>query len=128
MDTNQGGCTSTQTIRYQVFPCPQITSPLNQVEICSTDNFNYTVESNMGDSVSYSWSRDAVVGIQNNASTGSTKYINEDLVNTTSSPLIVRYNLNVTSNVGTCITNQTLNVLVKPNQEVISLKSKCVSW
>ena len=120
MDTNQGGCTSTQTIRYQVFPCPQITSPLNQVEICSTDNFNYTVESNMGDSVSYSWSRDAVVGIQNNASTGSTKYINEDLVNTTSSPLIVRYNLNVTSNVGTCITNQTLNVLVKPNPEVTS--------
>ena len=72
------------------------------------------------ETASYSWSRDAVVGIQNNASTGSTKYINEDLVNTTSSPLIVRYNLNVTSNVGTCITNQTLNVLVKPDPEVTS--------
>ena len=82
MDTNQGGCTSLKLsdIKSSLVHKLQL---INQVEICSTDNL-ITLLKVIWRQRKLLWSRDAVVGIQNNASTGSTKYINEDLVNTTS--------------------------------------------
>ncbi|MEK9603191.1 MAG: PKD-like domain-containing protein, partial [Flavobacteriaceae bacterium] len=120
MNTTNGNCVSTQTLTYIIAPCPVIDSSLDLVEICSGDNFNYTLSSNMGDDVTYSWGRDFVAGIQNTASTGSTKYINEDLINTSSVPVEVVYILNVNSNIGTCVTTEQIRVLVKPDPDVNS--------
>ena len=54
MDTNEEVVQALKLSDIKSSLVHKLQAPANQVEICSTDNFNYTVESNMGDSVSYS--------------------------------------------------------------------------
>ncbi len=56
---------------------------------CSGENFNYTATSNTA-GTTFSWSRALVSGISNGESSG-TDQINEILINTTSSPIVVEY-------------------------------------
>ncbi|WP_332368244.1 M36 family metallopeptidase [Spirosoma telluris] len=58
--------------------------------VCSGTSFTYTATSSTT-GVSFSWTRAVVAGISNASATASSSIINETLVNTTSTPVTVRY-------------------------------------
>lgn len=65
--------------------------------LCSNSSFNYTATSSTS-GISFSWTRPAVAGISNSASSGNSAVINETLVNTTNAPITVRYLFNLSPN------------------------------
>lgn len=65
----------------------------------------------------YSWTRAAVPGIANSASTLATSIIYERLINTTSTPKVVVYN--VTAVQGACTYNYDISVTVSPMLESV---------
>jgi len=72
-----------------VNPVPTITSSLSEA-VCSGQPFTYPITSNLG-GTSYTWSRAAVTGISNPASSGTSSTISESLINTTTSDINVTY-------------------------------------
>jgi len=76
-------------LEVEVNPVPDFTSSVNPPGICSGSLFNYTPASNVS-GANFSWSRAAVPGIQEPASSG-TGDINEILTNTTPLPVSVTY-------------------------------------
>jgi gliding motility-associated-like protein len=87
-----------------------LTSSTTPAAVCSNSLFGYTPSSTGTNSI-YIWNRQAVSGISNAPSTGSGS-IQEILVNTTSAPITVGYQYTISSN--SCITNQTVSVVVNP--------------
>ncbi len=89
-----------------------LTSSLNPSTICSNSSFSYvaTVSSN---TTSYSWSRPAVVGISNAAGSGNSASVNETLINTTASPITVKYFFTLSEDA--CAVPQAVSVVVNPS-------------
>jgi uncharacterized protein GlcG (DUF336 family) len=92
-----GGCSSAPyPITVTVKPVPSVTSGASGT-ICSGTAQNYQITSNIA-GTTFSWNRPAVAGISNAAVSGQTSsVINELLVNTTSSPVTVNYNITPTA-------------------------------
>nr|WP_262486169.1 PKD-like domain-containing protein [Cesiribacter andamanensis] len=103
--------TSTQDVAVVVNPNPILSSTLTPPAICTGNSFTYSPTSATG-GASFSWSRVAVTGISNPAANG-TGPISEQLVNTTTSPIDVTYQITTTAN-GCPGTPQNLVVRVNP--------------
>lgn len=78
--------------------------------ICSQGAYNYTLVSGTG--VTGTWSRPTVAGISNIAGSGSGD-IQESLINTTSSPILVKYIYSLTNGAG-CTGTDTAYITVNP--------------
>jgi hypothetical protein len=106
------GCSNTQSVTVTVNPKPTLSSSLTPAAICDSTAFFYVPASGItGTTVTYSWIRDTVVGINNSPASG-TDTVNEVLVNTTVSPLpvIYRYTLSAYG----CSNTQNVRVTVNP--------------
>jgi ribosomal protein S4E len=104
--TTANGCPTPQNVVVTVNPDPVLSSTLTPGAICSGDTFTYTATSATSGST-FSWTRAAVAGISESASSGVTGSINEILTNTTTAPINVTYVITTTAN--SCPTSQ--NVL-----------------
>jgi hypothetical protein len=90
---------------------PEITSDLSAA-VCSGTPFDYTPESSSA-SVDITWTRATVSGISNAAvTTPQSGSINETLINTTGSPVVVTYVLTLST--GNCEISENLAVTVNP--------------
>ena len=104
------GCLNTQSVTVKVTPMPSLTSAINPPNVCSTHPFTYTPTSNVG-GITFNWSRAAVAGISNPAASG-TGAINENLINTTLSSVLVTYVYTMSLN--GCTNTANIQVLVVP--------------
>ena len=109
--TNSFGCATTSSLAtVSVKPSPSLTSPLNPNSVCSGSTFNYTPVSSMTPST-FTWTRAAVSGISQAASSGSGN-ISEVLTNTTTSNISVTYEVTTTASNG-CSRTQNVVVVVR---------------
>ena len=105
------GCRGTgQVTSYTVEATPLLSSPQNGLSICSGATFTYTPTAIAAGTV-FNWSRAAVAGIVEPATTG-TNGINEVLTNQTPNPITVAYQY--TMQAGSCPNTQTVSVVVQP--------------
>lgn len=89
--TTANGCSSpTQNVVVGVKPIPSLSSTLTPNAICSGTAFTYTATSNTA-GTTFAWSRAAVTGISQGASSGTTHTVSETLSNTTSDAINVTY-------------------------------------
>jgi gliding motility-associated-like protein len=119
INLNANGCTNTQNFSLTINSTPVLSSTLNAAPICNNTAFTYTPSSNTT-GTTYAWSRAAVAGISNAAATGIGA-INETLVNTTQTPLVVTYVVVLTAN--GCSNTQTVTVTVNPTPQLTSLST-----
>ncbi len=111
------GCiAATVTAGVTVNPTPLLSSALT-TGICSNILFSYTPTS-LTPGTTFSWTRAAVLGIQNLASSG-TGPINETLINITGTPKTVTYIYTLTAN--GCVHTQNVDVTVYPLPTLLSL-------
>ena len=106
-----GGCTSTYNVLVTVNPIPALTSSLTPAAICSNTLFSYAPTS-LTPGTLFNWSRSAVAGISNGASSGVNNP-NETLINTTTSPISVSYVYSLSA--GGCVNPSTYTVVVTVN-------------
>ena len=107
------GCPNPQNVVVSVRPLPVLSS-VTTTNACTGTAFTYTATS-ATTGTTYTWTRAVVSGISNTAGSG-TGAINETLINTTSSPIVVTYNYVLTAN---GLSNpQTLSVTVNPSISV----------
>lgn len=95
----------------QVKPLPTLSSTLAPPAICNNSAFSYTPTS-ATTNTTFSWSRAAVSGISNTATTGANNP-NETLINTTTAPINVTYVYRLSAN--SCPNPDTFNVVVPVN-------------
>ncbi|MCK9413375.1 MAG: gliding motility-associated C-terminal domain-containing protein [Prolixibacteraceae bacterium] len=105
-----GGCTNVQNVVVTVNPTPALSTSLTPPAICSNTAFNYPAAS-LTPGTTINWTRSAVPGISNPASSGSGNP-NETLINTTALPVVVTYAY--TLNANGCSNVQNVNVTVNP--------------
>ena len=117
---NANSCSGYQLITVVVNPTPQVNSALTAAPICSGVVFDYNFTS-ATTGTSYAWTRASVTGIAESTSTG-TGSINEQLTNSTPSPLTVPYVVVATANgCSNGPSGQTLSVVVNPTPQLSSL-------
>ncbi len=104
------GCTSTQGVTVTVNPTPVLFPTPLVGSVCSGDNFTFT-QNSLTSLATYSWSRAAVTGISQAASSG-TGDIDEVLTNTTTAPVTVTYI--DTLRINGCTNTQSVQVVVNP--------------
>ncbi|WEK18363.1 MAG: gliding motility-associated C-terminal domain-containing protein [Candidatus Pedobacter colombiensis] len=112
------------TYTLAVNPTPTVTSPAT-ANICNNTTQNYTITSDVS-GTTFTWSRATVTGISNtavNAQNGST--ITETLVNTTSTPINVVYEITPSAN-GCNGPMFTYTLTVNPTPTVTSLASSTI--
>lgn len=109
-----GGCT------LPLSPIAVLSSPLTPTAICGSTTFNYTAAS-LSPNTTFSWTRLAVAGISNISKSGVGATINEVLINTTSAPITVTYQITLTSR-GVQNT-QNINILVREAAVVTGVSS-----
>lgn len=80
--------------------------------LCSNTAFSYTATSATA-GVAFNWTRPAVPGISNAASSGNSATVNETLVNTTDSPVTVTYYFTLTPT-SACSGVQLVRVVINP--------------
>ena len=119
-NASSGASTNDRTVIEDFTPITgnTLSSPAS-INICSGTELQYVAKSNtIG--TQFSWTRPAVVGISNPASSRNDSLINETLINTTSNPISVFYNFSLTpSGCGqTGPTISTLSVTVNPTQNL----------
>ncbi|MFD2514316.1 PKD-like domain-containing protein [Pontibacter locisalis] len=105
-----------QNVTVRVNPSPGLSSPVTAT-VCSGTPFTYTATS-ATPGTTFSWSRAAAVGVSNPANNGNSASISETLVNTTSSPVQVTFNVTMVAN--GCSTTQPVTVTVNPSPELSS--------
>ncbi len=108
------GCTTVQNLVVTVNPSPILLSSLSPAAICSNAPFSYTAISSIA-GTTITWTRAMVAGISNPAAIGSGN-INETLINTTSSDVVVSYMYSLT--LSGCSSTFTVNVTIKPTPTV----------
>jgi gliding motility-associated-like protein len=74
-----------------VYPNPMVISPIKDT-VCTDDLVNYQIISDVAGS-SFLWERPTIQGIENEYNSGTTDVISEILINTTSDPINVQYNI-----------------------------------
>ncbi len=104
------GCTSTQGVTVTVNPTPVLFPTPLVGSVCSGDNFTFA-QTSLTSLATFSWSRAAVTGISEVASSG-TGDIDEVLTNTTTAPITVTYI--DTLRINGCTNNQSVQVVVNP--------------
>lgn len=104
------GCSNVENLTANVNPTPVLAPTPLTGSICDGDVFSFT-HGSLTSGVVYSWSRAAVAGISNPASSGVGN-INEVLNNTTTGTILVTYV--DTLNINGCINTQTVDVNVNP--------------
>jgi gliding motility-associated-like protein len=116
------GCTGTAfTYSIVVNPTATISSSSSAI-ICSDAAQDYKITS-PASGTTYSWSREAVAGISNNAVTGQTANpITETLTNTTNAPVTVTYIITPSANRCTG-TPFSYIVTVNPRPKILSVQS-----
>jgi hypothetical protein len=108
------GCSDNQNVIITVNPTPALNSKLTPPAICINGLFSYTPTSGTT-GATFTWTRPLVAGISNPAiTTAQTSNPNEVLENTTTDPINVIYNYNVTANGCTNIQNVTVTVNPTP--------------
>ena len=118
-----GNCVGASfTVTVTVNPTPALSSTLTPAAICSAATFNYTATSATLVSPTFAWTRAAVSGITEGASSGSTATISETLTNTTNAPISVTYVYTITAN-GCSATNSVV-VVVNPTPTVNAITSQ----
>jgi gliding motility-associated-like protein len=106
------GCSSAPVnVVVAVNPTPTLTSTLTPAAICNNTTFNYTPTSGTT-GTTFNWSRAAIAGISNTASSGTGNPA-EVLVNTTAAPINVTYVYTLSAN--GCANPATYNVVVTVN-------------
>jgi gliding motility-associated-like protein len=106
------GCNSPLTnVTVVVNPTPTLTSTTTPPAICNNTTFNYTPTSGTT-GTTFNWSRAAIAGIANTASSGSGNPA-EVLVNTTAAPINVTYVYTLSAN--SCANPATYSVVVTVN-------------
>ena len=105
---NSCGDGAASTLAVTVNPYPTLTSTQSPTAVCSNTVFSYT-PAGTPSGVTFSWSRAAVTGISNGATTG-TGNVNETLINTTTSSVDVTYVY--TASINGCSGASTYNVVV----------------
>ena len=94
-----------------VNPLPSLTSNLVTTPICSNTEFNYVPTSNIV-GTTFTWYRDALVGLQNSKFSGNGN-IKETLIDTTINPLTLYYKFVLSAN-GCNDTSYSIKVLINP--------------
>jgi len=106
------GCSNVQNVVVRVNPMPVLTSVLTAPDICSNSVFSY-IPTSSSTGVSFSWSRTAVPGISNGATSGINNP-NETLINTSTVPVTVTYLYTLSANGCTNPTTYNVTVVVNP--------------
>ena len=105
------GCNGTPvTFRVTINPLPVLSSTLTPAPICSNSQFTYAPTSNVSQTI-FNWVRPAVNGLSNSPAIG-TGTINEKLINNTTVPVIVTYQITLINN--GCTNRQNVTVIVNP--------------
>ncbi|RAJ05398.1 gliding motility-associated-like protein [Chitinophaga skermanii] len=104
------GCSNVQLVRLGVRPTPTLSTNLTPAAICSGNPFYYEPGSGTPNTT-FTWTRNAVPGIANPASSG-VGIIDERLVNTTDGPINVFYTYLLNAN--GCGGTGNVTVTVKP--------------
>jgi len=115
------GCSNPETFNVvvSVKPFPTLISEVNPPAVCSGNKFDYTPLSGSFDAT-FSWTRAAVNGISNAASSGTGQQLVEVLANTTVAAVNVVYAFTISS--GGCSNPNPVNVTVsvKPSPRLTS--------
>ena len=111
------GCSATNNVVVVVNPTPVLSSTLTPADICSASTFTYTATSSTVSSPTFAWTRAALTGITQTASSGSGN-ISEVLTNTSNAPISVTYVYTITAN-GCSATNNVV-VVVNPTPALSS--------
>lgn len=93
-----------------VNPIPSVTSSLMEA-VCSNQPFSYTITSDVAGST-FAWSRAAVAGISNPASSGTNSTFSETLINLTPTDIVVTYVLTPIGSAPTSCTGTSVNLAV----------------
>lgn len=110
----------------EVKPEATLTSPTENGEICSGDQFDYEATST-SDRVYYKWERPSISGINNgDRKEGQGYRIRETLINSTDAPIEVLYILNLEYD--GCESKDTISVIVNPLPEVSFNFMNYVCW
>jgi hypothetical protein len=83
--------------------------------VCSNRPFNYTATTGSSGTFTFAWSRAAVAGISNAASSGSSAIVSETLINTTNNPITVTYYFTISPNPCGSLIQQAVDVTVNPS-------------
>jgi hypothetical protein len=108
------GCITFKNVVVTVNPMPALSSSLSPPAVCSNTPFVYSAVSSVTGTL-ITWSRALVSGISNFAGSG-TGNINETLINTTATDVIVPYIYTLA--VGGCNNTDTINATIKPTPTV----------
>jgi gliding motility-associated-like protein len=107
-----GNCTGNIfTISVEVKPKPHLSSITTVPAICTNSVFNYEAQSTVVNT-SFSWTRAAIIGIQNPANSSNGNVIKEILINTTNAPITVPYTFTLTAS--GCVVTETITVTILP--------------
>ena len=109
-----GGYYTTKVV--SVRPIPQLISPVS-LKVCDSSLLSYTALSSISGS-SFKWSRAYVDGIANASASVLADTINEYLYNSTSAPLTVIYQFEVSA--GGCYSFDSVTVKVEPKFQLLS--------
>ncbi|SKA13409.1 PKD-like domain-containing protein [Sediminibacterium ginsengisoli] len=111
---SNGGCNSTANVVVTINPNPVLSSSINPANVCSGTPFTYTPTSVQSPDVTFTWTRNAVLGIDNLAAINQNGGINEVLTNSTTAPIDVTYGYVLNNIVTNCTSIQNLTVTVNP--------------
>lgn len=109
-------------IAITVNPISTLSSSLTPPAVCSNSLFSYTPTSTTS-GTTFTWTRAAVTGISNLASTGSGP-VSETLINTTALPISVTYVY--TSKLNICNNSQNVTVTVNPTPALASITNQTI--
>lgn len=104
------GCSKTTNITVVVNPTPVLNSPISGT-VCNNAAFTYTAGS-ATTNTTFNWTRAVVSGISNAIGSGTSGIINETLLNTTTAPVLVTYQINLSAN--GCSNTQNVVFTVNP--------------
>ena len=82
--------------------------------VCSNQTFNYAATTASVGTFTFTWTRAAVTGINNAASSGSNANVHETLINTTTNPITVTYLFTISPSPCGSLIQQAVNVTVNP--------------
>ena len=91
--TNSDGCKADATASVTVKPIPRLSSSTKRDTICSGALFHYEATSATSGGTTFSWSRSAVAGISPSTGSDNSGVIDETLINATTDPIIVTYQI-----------------------------------
>ncbi len=111
MGATNKGCSVIKPVTVTENPTPQLSSATQVAGFCSGTEFNYEFSSDVADT-QFNWSRKAISGISTPAN-NDTGNISEVLVNTTTNPIEVIYEVTLISPSG-CINSAEVKTTVTP--------------